>query len=292
MAAGSLLALIDDIAAVLDDVAVLSKVAAKKTSGVLGDDLALNAEQVTGVSADRELPVVYKVAVGSFINKIILIPLALLVSAFAPILITPMLILGGGFLCFEGFEKVFEKLTSFFKKNDDTKKKSHNQANEKDKIKGAIRTDFILSLEIIVIILGTVQNEPLLTRVLVLSTMGLGMTFGVYGLVALIVKIDDFGLYLKTSALKIVRKIGDGFLIFAPFLMKTLGIAGTVAMFLVGGGIMTHGFSFLHHIQTSLPSYLAPLFDGICGIVIGGLIALLVHLSIKAYSQIKSDKPA
>lgn len=278
MAAGSLLALIDDIASILDDVAVLSKVAAKKTSGVLGDDLALNAEQVTGVSADRELPVVFKVAAGSFINKLILIPSALLVSTFAPFLITPMLLIGGGFLCFEGFEKVFEKLMKLLKKNNESKiEESPEIISEEQKIKGAIRTDFILSLEIMVIVLGTVQAAPMLTRILVLSSVGIGMTFGVYGLVALIVKIDDFGLYLKTFSQAIIRKAGDALLIFAPLLMKTLGVAGTIAMFLVGGGIMTHGISLLHHYQQTLPSLAQPVFDGVVGIVAGGLIVCLIH---------------
>lgn len=289
MAASSLLALIDDIASILDDVAVLSKVAAKKTSGVLGDDLALNAEQVTGVSADRELPVVFKVAVGSFINKLILIPSALLVSSFAPILITPMLLLGGGFLCFEGFEKVFEKVMKLLNKSD----KSQNEeapeiVSEEQKIKGAIRTDFILSLEIMVIVLGTVQAAPILTRILVLSSVGIGMTFGVYGLVALIVKIDDFGLYLKTFSQIIIRKAGGALLIFAPLLMKTLGIAGTVAMFLVGGGIMTHGVPLLHHYQQNLSPIAQPAFDGLIGIGTGGIIVLLVHFLTK----IKSKKTA
>lgn len=278
MAASSLLALIDDIASILDDVAVLSKVAAKKTSGVLGDDLALNAEQVTGVNADRELPVVFKVAVGSIVNKLILIPSALLISTFAPFLITPMLLIGGGFLCFEGFEKVFEKAMAYFKKDQSHADKQTIIVSEDEKIKGAIRTDFILSLEIMVIVLGTVQEAAMLTRVLVLSSVGLGMTFGVYGLVALIVKIDDFGLYLKKFQNIIAQKLGNGLLIFAPLLMKILGIAGTIAMFLVGGGIMSHGISPLHHLQQSLAGFAQPVFDGFIGIVTGGLLVWLLHI--------------
>lgn len=289
MAASSLLALIDDIASILDDVAVLSKVAAKKTSGVLGDDLALNAEQVTGVSADRELPVVFKVAVGSLVNKLILVPSALVISTFAPVLITPMLLLGGGFLCFEGFEKVFEKIMARIKKDEPHEEKKAEVVSEDQKIKGAIRTDFILSLEIMVIILGTVQAAPMLTRVLVLSSVGLGMTFGVYGLVALIVKIDDFGLYLKTSSTLLIRKMGDGLLTFAPLLMKTLGIGGTIAMFLVGGGIMTHGIPFLHHIQQTLPSIAQPFFDGLTGFMVGGIIVFIVHQLSHGLSFLKKD---
>lgn len=286
MAASSLLALIDDIASILDDVAVLSKVAAKKTSGVLGDDLALNAEQVTGVNADRELPVVFKVAVGSLVNKLILIPTALMISTFASFLVTPMLLLGGSFLCFEGFEKLLEKImVRFFGKNVHQEKKVEH-ISEDQKIKGAIRTDFILSLEIIIIILGTVQTSPMLTRVLVLSSVGVGMTFGVYGLVAIIVKIDDFGLYLKTSRSQAIKSVGNFLLIFAPFLMKTLGVAGTIAMFLVGGGIMSHGLPFLHHYQETLPNYFQPFFDGAVGLGTGCIIVSAIHL----ISRLKNGK--
>ncbi len=278
MAASSLLALIDDIASILDDVAVLSKVAAKKTSGVLGDDLALNAEQVTGVSADRELPVVFKVATGSIVNKLILIPSALVISSFAPVLITPMLLLGGSFLCFEGFEKVLEKIKILIGQPPINQEHPKEALTEEDKIKGAIRTDFILSLEIMVIILGTVQTSPLLTRILVLSSVGLGMTFGVYGLVALIVKIDDLGIYFKKFSHIFINKLGDALLVFAPLLMKFLGAAGTIAMFLVGGGILNHGIPALHHYQQTLPTLLQTIFDGAIGICLGAIIVSLVHL--------------
>lgn len=276
MAASNLLTLIDDIATILDDVAVMSKAAAKKTAGVLGDDLALNAEQVTGVQPDREWPVIFKVAVGSFINKIIIIPGALLLSQFAPVLITPLLFLGGSFLCFEGTEKVIDK---FFRKKD--KKNEKTILNEKDKIKGAIRTDFILSLEVIVIVLGTVADAPFVTRLLVLTTIGLGMTFGVYGLVALIVKIDDAGLYLKKKATSFAQLSGDFLLAFAPRFMKVLGAAGTIAMFLVGGGIVVHVFSPLEHFRESIASLLAMPFDGVIGLAWGLILVLLLSGLLK-----------
>lgn len=282
MAASNLLSLIDDIATILDDVAVLSKAAAKKTSGVLGDDLALNAEQVTGVSPDREWPVIYKVAAGSFINKLIIIPLALLLSQFAPILITPLLFAGGSFLCYEGFEKIIEKL---FQKKTETKAKPI--INEKAKIKGAIRTDFILSLEVIVIVLGTVADAPFLTRLLVLSVMGLGMTFGVYGLVALIVKIDDAGLYLKQKASLILQKIGAFLLVFAPLFMKTLGLAGTIAMFLVGGGIVVHVIGPIHHLKEAIPGLLGMPYDGLIGIIWGAIIAGILLVLKKGIIRFK-----
>lgn len=260
MAASSLLALLDDIATILDDVAVMSKVAAKKSAGVLGDDLALNAEQVSGVKSERELPVVWAVAKGSFLNKFILVPSALLISAFYPPLIIVLLVIGGLYLCFEGFEKVFHKL--FHAKED----KEHDQALlqaaktsaeslkafEENKIKGAIRTDFILSAEIIVIVLGTVQQQPMLQQVLVLSGLALAFTVGVYGLVAGIVKLDDLGLYLLERSNRLLTAIGRGILAFAPFLMKTLSVVGTLAMFLVGGGILVHDIPFLHHMEEAL----------------------------------------
>ena len=239
--ASSLLALLDDITTVLDDVALLSKMAAKKTSGVLGDDLALNAQQVTGVSADRELPVVWGVFKGSLINKAILVPAALAISAWAPWLVTPLLMIGGAYLCFEGVEKLAHK---WLHTADDD---AHEAALEKDKVKGAIRTDFILSAEIIAITLGTVAEASFMTRVLVLSGIALLMTIGVYGLVAGIVKLDDAGLWLSRKAAAWQQALGRGLLWLAPWLMKALSVAGTAAMFLVGGGILTHGAPFLHH---------------------------------------------
>lgn len=310
MAGSSLLTLLDDIATVLDDVAILSKVAVKKTAGVLGDDLALNAEQVSGVKADRELPVVWAVAKGSFLNKLILVPSALLISAFLPPLITFLLVIGGLFLCFEGFEKVYHKY--FYSK--EALKAEHQAlveavsddnidivALEKAKIKGAIRTDFILSAEIVVIALGTVQEAAFQTQVMVLSALAIGITVGVYGLVAGIVKLDDLGLYLLRKSVSgrfnsLQRAVGRGLLIFAPFLMKLLTIVGTIAMFLVGGGIIVHSFNWLnqqyHHIEswvgqhlgTFSESILSILLDGITGIIAGGLVLAIVSV----ISRIKS----
>ncbi|AYQ28889.1 MULTISPECIES: DUF808 domain-containing protein [unclassified Polaromonas] len=311
--ASSLLALIDDIATVLDDVALLSKVAAKKTAGVLGDDLALNAQQVSGVKADRELPVVWAVAKGSFINKAILVPAALAISAFAPWAVTPLLMVGGAFLCYEGFEKLAHK----FMHNADEQAAQHEAltaalanpavdllALEKDKIKGAVRTDFILSAEIIAITLGTVQASPFITQVAVLCGIALLMTVGVYGLVAGIVKLDDGGLYLSqregSGALqRLQRAAGRGILLAAPWLMKGLSIAGTAAMFLVGGGILTHGIAPLHHAiealaqkaaaMGSLGGFLAALtpllMDAVVGLIAGALVLLAVTLAKKAWPR-------
>lgn len=278
MAGSSLLALIDDIASILDDVSVLTKTAAVKTSGVLGDDLALNAQQVSGVNADREIPVVVKVAKGSFVNKLILIPIALLISAFAPKLVTPLLMIGGSFLCFEGFEKVFEKIFHKNKKDKETAKPE----SEDEKIKGAIRTDFILSAEIIVIALGTIATAPLLTRILTLFCVGIGMTFGVYGLVGLIVKIDDFGLYLIRENKS--PSIGKIILKAAPLLMKGLGVAGTIAMFLVGGGIIKHGLDIILHSHGNSSEFNIILFNALTGIISGGIIFGIVEL-IKKFKK-------
>ena len=256
--ATSLFLLLDDIASVLDDVSLLTKVAAKKTAGVLGDDLALNAQQVSGVKADRELPVVWAVCKGSFINKAILVPAALVIGSWLPWLVTTLLMIGGAFLCFEGCEKLAHK---FLHKNEhaaDTMRHEKAVADpsidvvavEKDKINGAVRTDFILSAEIIAITLGTVQGQPFVTQLTVLVSIALIMTIGVYGLVAGIVKLDDAGLYLSKRAGSGVQAIGRGILVAAPWLMKALSVAGTVAMFLVGGGILVHGVpAFAHAIE-------------------------------------------
>lgn len=262
MAGGSLLALLDDIAAVLDDVALMTKMAAKKTSGVLGDDLALNAQQVSGVRAERELPVVWAVAKGSFINKLILVPLALLISAFAPWAVTPLLMLGGAFLCFEGFEKLAHKYlhpkNSGHGQHDESPSEQTPEdlaAYEKTKIKGAIRTDFILSAEIIAITLGVVAEAEFLNQVIVMSGIAIVMTVGVYGLVAGIVKLDDLGFYLSRKKASIVKALGNGLVGVTPYLMKTLSIVGTAAMFMVGGGILTHGIPPVGHgIETMVSS--------------------------------------
>jgi uncharacterized protein len=257
MAGASLLALLDDIASVLDDVALLTKAATKKTAGVLGDDLALNAQQVSGVRADREVPVVWAVAKGSIVNKAILVPAALAISAVAPWAVTPLLMIGGLFLCYEGFEKIAHRLGGH-DEEDANHKKALTQALgdpskdmlalERDKIKGAIRTDFILSAEIIVIALGTVADAAFTTRVAVLVGIAVIMTVGVYGLVAGIVKLDDAGLKLSQRADAASRALGRAILKTAPYLMKALSIAGTAAMFLVGGSILSHGISSLHHL--------------------------------------------
>ncbi|MGG2096243.1 DUF808 domain-containing protein [Acinetobacter haemolyticus] len=282
--ASGLLMLLDDIATVLDDVAVMSKMAAKKTAGVLGDDLALNAQQVSGVRSERELPVVWSVAKGSFVNKLILVPLALLISVIAPWLINPLLMVGGLFLCYEGVEKVAHLL--HHKKAQTPEAAAENLKEievdlvkfEKEKIKGAIRTDFILSAEIVVISLGTVATAAFMTKVTVLSLIALVMTVGVYGLVAMIVKIDDLGLYLTQQTSELKNKIGRGLLGFAPILMKTLSIVGTVAMFLVGGGIITHTIPLLHHFTEETVDHLEliPSF----GSIIGALTPTLINLGV------------
>ena len=292
MAGSSLLALIDDIATILDDISVMTKVAAKKTAGVLGDDLALNAQQVSGVRADRELAVVWAVAKGSSINKLILVPAALALSAFLPQLITPLLILGGLFLCFEGVEKIWRHLAH---KAEQAQQKQvlHDAlmnpdvdmaAVEKDKIKGAIRTDFILSAEIIVIALGTAAEATIAKQAMVLSLIAVVMTVGVYGLVALVVKLDDIGLHLKSDTAAnafaaIKRHIGSGLLAFCPWLMKGLSIVGTAAMFLVGGGILTHGVPFLHHQLQAFESLIGNAsLAGVLFNLVGGFLAGAVCL--------------
>ena len=248
MAGASLLALLDDIASILDDVAAMTKVAAKKTAGVLGDDLALNAQQVSGVHADRELPVVRAVAVGSLKNKAILVPAALAISALLPWLVTPLLMIGGLYLCFEGVEKLAEKFLHGKKEEQDLATEIADfETHEAEKIKGAVRTDFILSAEIIVIALGTVADKPFPTQIMVLVGIALLMTVGVYGLVAAIVKLDDLGLHLAAKPGTLAQGIGRVLLSAAPRLMKTLAVVGTAAMFLVGGGILLHGLPALAH---------------------------------------------
>ncbi|WP_372881044.1 DUF808 domain-containing protein [Psychromonas sp.] len=302
MAGLTLLTLLDDIASVLDDVAVMSKVAARKTAGVLGDDLALNAHQVSGVKAEREIPVVWSVAKGSFINKLILVPAALLISAVAPWLILPLLLLGGLYLCFEGAEKVFEKFFHQQDKKYPLAKQTENSpaevsAYEKKKIKGAIRTDFILSAEIIAIVLGIVQQLPFFTQVLVMSFVGICVTVLVYGLVAGIVKLDDLGFYLqeKSAGKGILNVMGNGLIASAPKLMKLLTIVGTVAMFLVGGGIVTHSIPTIHHLQesiiASLPDidYFSASYSTIGNGLVGMLSGFIVLLLITLLHQLKTN---
>jgi predicted DNA repair protein MutK len=311
VAGTSLLALIDDIATILDDVSVMTKVAAKKTAGVLGDDLALNAQQVTGVNADRELPVVWAVAKGSFRNKLILVPAALAISAFIPWAVTPLLMLGGLFLCFEGFEKLAHKFL-----HSQADEEAHHQehvaaladanvdmvAFEKEKVKGAVRTDFILSAEIIAITLGVVANEVFMKQVAVLSGIALLMTVGVYGFVAGIVKLDDGGLYLSRQTgegivAKLQVALGRGILRVAPWLMKSLSVIGTAAMFLVGGGILTHGIpgahASIHHMAVAagpvLGALVPTLADATTGILAGALTLMGVMASSKVLQAIRRE---
>ena len=287
--AGSLLALLDDIASILDDVALLTKVAAKKTAGVVGDDLALNAQQVTGVSADRELPVVLAVARGSMVNKAILVPAALAISAVAAWAVVPLLMIGGAYLCYEAFEKLAHRLLHS-KAEDAAHHAELVQALadaardpceiEREKIKGAVRTDFILSAEIIVIALGTVAAASFGQKVLALIIVAIAMTVGVYGFVAGIVKIDDLGFYLNRRAGVAPRAIGRGLLIFAPWLMKGLSVAGTAAMFMVGGSIIIHGIPALHH-AAELHGLALMLFNAVAGVIAGMLVFGVVMLVLR-----------
>ena len=311
MAGSSLFALIDDIATLLDDVSVMTKVATKKTAGVLGDDLALNAQQVSGIDPDRELPVVWAVAKGSMVNKAILVPAALGISLLESWLhgrginiplITPLLMIGGAFLCYEGVEKLAHKFLHSKQEED-----SHHAellravqdenvdmvAFEKDKIKGAIRTDFILSAEIIVISLGTVAQEAFSRQLAVLVAISAIMTVGVYGLVGGIVKLDDLGLALSRAGTGIKAAIGRGLLVGAPYLMKFLSIAGTAAMFLVGGGILVHGIPALHHLVEpllggSLGWLVSLLYDALVGIAAGAVVLAVVSL----FSRLRRSTPA
>lgn len=281
MAFSSLFTLIDDIASILDDVALMTKMAAKKTVGVVGDDLALNANQVTGASSDRELPIVWAVTKGSLVNKIILIPIALLLSAFLPWLIVPLLMIGGAYLCFEGVEKILHKFIAH---------EEHEEKvifNEAAKIKGAIRTDFILSAEIIIIALGELTEADLLTRIISLSIVGIGITIFVYGLVALIVRADDFGLYLIKKG-GVAKSIGNAILVIMPKFMRSLSFIGTLAMFLVGGGIFVHNVDFIHHL---LADY--QLADGllgnvatlVVGVIVGAIACAIVLPAMKLFGK-------
>ncbi len=306
MAGASLFALLDDIATILDDVAVMTKVAAKKTAGVLGDDLALNAQQVSGVRAERELPVVWAVGVGSLKNKVILVPLALAISAFIPWAVTPLLMVGGLYLCFEGVEKLAHKwLHSAHEEAAHHAEELAAVADETvdlavfeaEKIKGAIRTDFVLSAEIIVIALGTVADKPFASQVAVLSGIGVIMTVGVYGFVGAIVKMDDLGLYLLQKGSGIAKTIGKGLLLTAPKLMKALTVIGTAAMFLVGGGILTHGLPPVHHTIEAMAEMASPLgwlvsmlLDAVVGIIGGALTLGVIQAGSKLFAAGKTEK--
>lgn len=299
MAGSSLLTLLDDIATLLDDISVMGKLAAKKTAGVLGDDLSLNAQQVSGVRANRELPVVWGVAKGSLVNKVILVPLALLISAFIPWAITPLLMLGGAFLCFEGVEKVLHSVQARKHKEDPQARQQRLEALaerdplafERDKVKGAIRTDFILSAEIVAITLGIVADAPLLNQIMILSGIALLVTVGVYGLVGIIVKLDDMGYWLVEKESVLARGVGKGLLAVAPRLMKVLSIVGTLAMFLVGGGIVVHGITPLHHAVENLASgmsgFTASLLPTGVNLVLGFIIGVVVVAGVKAISALR-----
>lgn len=318
--ASSLFVLLDDIASILDDVAAMTKVASQKTAGVLGDDLALNANQVAGVDPSRELPVVFAVGKGSAINKAILVPFALLLNFFLPVLVIPLLMFGGAFLCFEGVEKLLHKWLHGKKESDE----EHNKlaeaiadpkvdlvAVEKEKIRGAIRTDFILSAEIIVISLGIVKDSTFPVQVATLIMISIIMTFGVYGLVAMIVKLDDGGLYLTktkgdSSTAKSRRQLGRLILAAAPLLMRLLSILGTIAMFLVGGGIVSHNVEYIHHhveelvhhfhdmgmmgkvLEVIVPSFI----DFGVGIVVGMIAVAVVSLGKFIYGKATGKKPS
>ncbi|MFK7963956.1 MAG: DUF808 domain-containing protein [Burkholderiaceae bacterium] len=318
MAGASLLTLIDDLSLLLDDIAVLTKVAGKKTAGVLADDLALNAEQVSGVAASRELPVVWAVFKGSMLNKLLLVPAALLISAFVPWMVTPLLMAGGLFLCFEGVEKLLHKYLHPVEQkeaNDRLIEAFEDPsvdlvAFERDKIKGAIRTDFILSAEIIVIALNTVADRDLTIQIGVLSLIAILLTLGVYGFVALIVKLDDFGLFLTkrpdtSFAAGLSQAFGRGLLRFAPLLMKFLSIAGTAAMFFVGGGILVHGIHWaeqgLHAVEAWLQSngfsgvlevVVTTLYNGLIGVIAGAIAVAIFTIGAKVWSKVSGDKAA
>jgi predicted DNA repair protein MutK len=312
LAAGSLLTLLDDIATLLDDVSVMTKVAAKKTAGVLGDDLALNAQQVTGVRAERELPVVWAVFKGSALNKLVMVPVALFLSAVFPWIITPLLMLGGAFLCYEGFEKVAHRLLhSREEEHEEHAKRVEALADrrvnmaqfEKQRIRGAIRTDAILSAEIIVIALGTVKDADLAVRIGVVSAIAAVMTVGVYGLVAGIVKLDDVGMHFmeksgESRLAALQRRFGGMILSFAPVMMKTLSVLGTAAMFLVGGGIIAHGLpllaTWLHDIESvahELP-VAADLFSGLAALVYNGIVGIVAGgILVGAHELVRRIRP-
>jgi len=303
LAGSSLLTLLDDIATLLDDISMMGKLAAKKTAGVLGDDLSLNAQQVTGVRANRELPVVWAVAKGSLLNKLILVPLALIISAFAPWAITPLLMVGGAFLCFEGVEKVMHSIHA--RKHKETPEQKQQRLNEiakqdpklyeRDKVKGAVRTDFILSAEIVAITLGIVAEAPLLNQVLILSGIAVLVTLGVYGIVGVIVKLDDMGYWLADKRSALARGVGKGLLVTAPWLMKALSVLGTIAMFLVGGGIVVHGIAPLHHgiehWAQSLGGVGAAVMPTVLNLVLGFILGAVVLAVVSLIGRLRG-KPA
>ena len=292
MAFASLFTLLDDVATILDDVALMTKTAAKKTAGLVGDDLAVNVNQLTGIAAKRELPVIWKVTKGSFANKAIIIPAALLISYFFPVLITVLLLIGGAYLAFEGMEKVIHHLKSTVKSADSSdsvvshQSTEYSKDEERTKIRGPIRTDFILSAEIIIIAMGVVAHMDFMTKSLVMVSIGVGITIFVYGFVALIVKLDDMGLWLMQKDSSVLQKLGSRMIAFMPTLMRSLAIVGTVAMFLVGGGIFTHNWPWLHGVVDGLlgDSFLAVMF---IDLVVGMLVGLAVYLVLIPFINLK-----
>ena len=284
MAFSSLFTLLDDIAAVLDDVSIMTKIAAKKTTGVIGDDLALNANQVSGknILPEQELPIVWAVAKGSILNKAILIPLALLLSIYLPQAITVLLIIGGVYLCFEGVEKLLHKFLHHVENAEE-----ENSVSKEDKIKGAIRTDFILSAEIIIIALGVLQESNTITKILSLSAVGIGITVFVYGFVGLIVKLDDFGLWLINKKGSLSQFIGRSLLFIMPWFMKSLSIIGTIAMFLVGGGIFSHNVPAIHHWveHFAIPTSFSSAVDFVVGVIVGAIACAVILPAMKLFSK-------
>ncbi|NPA81311.1 MAG: DUF808 domain-containing protein [Epsilonproteobacteria bacterium] len=287
---GGFFSLFDDIATLMDDLALITKTAAKKTAGVLGDDLAVNAQKASNFASSRELPVLWAITKGSFLNKLIIVPIALLLSAFLPSAIPWILMLGGAYLAYEGFEKIYE---FFFHKDEHKKKKERLKPlskeeilkEEKEKIKSAIFTDFILSIEIVIIALGVVQNEPITTQIFVVSVVAFLATIGVYGIVALIVRLDDFGLALvnlNEEKNTISDKIGLFLISALPKIVKALSVIGTIAMLTVAGGIYMHHIHSIHKLLHSLPSLLGELTTGL---VIGAIVFFVVEIFKKIFHK-------
>lgn len=291
MPAASLLALLDDIATLLDDVAVLTKTAASKTAGVLGDDLALNAQQVTGLRAERELPVIWGVAKGSLVNKAILVPSALFLSSVLPAAVTPLMMIGGTYLCFEGMEKIAHTVLPHHEEEAAEKKEPEPVVDlatlEREKIKGAVRTDFVLSAEVVVLSLGVVAGASFVSRLLSLVAVGLVMTVGVYGLVAMIVKLDDLGLYLDARG-GALAPLGRAIVRVAPLSMKFLSVAGTIAMFVVGGEILAHGVPPVHHALEPLGGFLQAIAGALFGALAGAIVLGIVTLGRRVLVSLRA----
>lgn len=290
--ASGIFALLDDIAALMDDVAVLTKVAGKKTAGILGDDLAVNAEKASGFMSSRELPVIWAITKGSFLNKLIILPLAFLLSAFFPSAVTVILVIGGLYLAYEGAIKVYEFFFPHARKGEAPKleklTKEEVLAREKGKIKSAILTDFILSVEIVIIALGTVENETLLNKILVVTIIALIATVGVYGIVALIIRMDEFGAKLidyNEQENSISDKIGRFLVNALPKVIKSLSVIGTLALFLVSGGIFVHNIDFMHGLFENLPGILV---EFVTGLVVGVIVLLIIKPISKIWKKVRS----